>query len=436
MKISTIQVIVVSIYVLVQLIYVFFFSVPFSSDSAIYLSFAEAAIREGTYYPNPSSLYDAWLAAPVYVNVLRLLLSIANSNLIVLLFNILLNMLQLVLLYRITRKLWGEYAANVAGILYMIYLCNVGLVLLNLTELPFGVLILASFYFYFSAPTFTNSLLCGFMAGLAIGVRPTGWAVFPAFLFVYIISIFQGNAHHTKIAGIVAGVLLYVVPMGILSQQNIGKFEYSSTTGPANLIMSANPHAKGVFDHHFFLTDSTYQTKKTYIERNEYLLQQSKDYIRANPGKWIGLIPRKVYSTFVSDVWAVPLLLHDRYWDLNTYLKGNSEVKQAFQKKSVFFRIAFWVLNSWQQLIYGVIVIFFVSHLYHLLRSRDFSVEKLVLNLFIAGGVFLTIVASVGNPRYKYTFMILAIMLASPHVAEFCQRVIRWKERKLGKQTR
>ena len=429
------RIVVVSIYVLVQLIYVIFFPVPFIGDSAIYLSFAQAAISEATYYPNPSSIYNAWLAAPVHINLLIVLLKITNAQVIVLLFNILLNTLQLTLLYKITDKLWGRKAADIAGLLYIVYLSNVGLVLLNLTELPFGVLILASFYFYVSSPSMKNGLLCGLMTGLAIGVRPTGWALFLAFLLVYLINIFLHKQYHIQMAGIVAGMLLYIAPMGILSQQNIGQFEFSSTTGPANLIMSANPHAKGVFDHHFFRTDSVYLTKKTYIERNEYLLEQSKDYIRKNPGKWMALIPRKFYSTFVSDVWAIPLLLQSRYWDLNTYIKGDRSVKEAFQQKPVLFRIAFWTLNGWQQMLYGVIMLFFMYQVFRLVSGRDFSLEALLLNLFIAAGVFLTIVASVGNPRYKYTFMIIAIMLVSRYVADGIQHVVSWKEKKFGKQT-
>ena len=406
------------IYVLVQFIYVTFFPLPFISDSKTYFSFAESAIHENTYYPNPSSLYTQWLAAPAYINYVIALLKLYNSPSVILFFNIILNLIQLLLVYKITKKIFDRRAAIIASVLYMIYLNNLGLVLQNLTELPFGVLILASINFYISRPTIANNLLCGLTLGLAIGVRPTGWALVIAFVILYVISLVQGKGAHAKLACILIGILLYIVPMGLLAKRNVGQFEYMSTTGPANLIMSANPRAKGVFDPHFFYNDSIYLTKKTFIDRQEYLIERSKEYIAENPKAWISLIPRKLYSTFISDGWSIPYLLNDQKWDLNFYIKGDADVKHAFRNESIFFRIAFWGLNIWQQLIYGLIAIFFVYQLYLFVRSKPVMYETLVINLFILGGVSLSILSSVGAPRYKYNFLIAAIILISPLISD------------------
>jgi hypothetical protein len=420
--------ILLSVYFAVQIIYVVFFPLPFVGDSAIYLSFAQAALREHTYYPNPSCIYDAYLVAPIYINYHIFLLKIFRNTSVILFSNILLNLIQLFLVYKITKKLFSDRVAYAAMIIYILYLNNLGLVLLNLTELPFGVMILASIYFYISPPTITNSLLCGLTAGVAVGIRPTGWALVLAYLIIYVITIFQGKALSSKIMSIGFGVLLFIVPMGLLSKRNIDRFEFTSTTGPANLIMSANPHAKGVFDHYFFNNDSTYKTKKTYFERDRYLLAYSKKYIAEHFGKWISLIPRKIYSTFISDGWGIPMLLHSQKWDWNTYIKGNAEVKEAFQKEPLFFRICFWVLNIWQQLIYGLIASLFLYYLYDFVRGKSFTTEGLLINLFVFGGLAISILFSIGTPRYKYNFLIVGVILISPYVTVFFDKILRLRD--------
>ena len=424
MRLNTVLIVGLLAYVVIQLVYVIFFPLPFTSDSAASMSFAQMAIQEHTYYPNPSSLFGNGIIAPVYTNYLILILLISNSVQSILFSNILLNTLQLVLLFKVTEKLFGTRAAIAAGILYALYLNNVGLVLLNLTELPFGLCILASLYFYLSSPTIRNYLLCGFAMGLAIGVRPTGLALTISFLIVYVVYLFQNKAQHLKMACIVIGMFLYIVPMGLLSKQNIDRFEYSSASGPANIIMSANPRATGVFDPYIFKNDSILLAKKTYVEKNEYLLNSAKEYLKEHPGHWFSLIPRKLYSTFVSDVWAIPQVLHAPEWDLNVYIKGKAGARERFHEKSVFFRIAFWILNGWQQMIYGVIFVFFFYQLFSFLKGKDFSIEKLLINLFIAGGMGITIVASVGNPRYKYSFLMIAIILVSPYIIRFLDTFI------------
>jgi hypothetical protein len=410
----------------VQIVYVVFFPLPFTGDSATYLSFAQAAIEEHTYYPNPSSIYNAWLIAPVFINYTVLLLKVWNNASIILFSNILLNLVQLFFLYKVTQKLFDTRVAIAAAIIYILYLNNLGLVLHNLTELPFGIMIMASIYFYISPSTRVNNFLCGLTAALAIGIRPTGWALVLAYLIIYVIALFRGKASHVNLVYIMSGILLFITTTGLLSKRNIGRFEYTSTTGPANLIMSANPHARGVFDPYFFNNDSTYLTKKTYFERDQYLMESSRKYIAENFWTWVSLMPRKIYSTFISDGWSIHKLLHSQKWDLNAYLKANDQAKRTFHQESLFFRISFWILNIWQQLLYGLIAAFFLYQVYDFVKGRGFTFERLLINLFIIGGLAMTLLFSVGTPRYKYNFLITSIILISPHAVNIFDRLINF----------
>jgi hypothetical protein len=333
-------------------------------------------------------------------------------------------MAQLALVYIVTRKIFNNRVAWVAALLYMLYLNNLGLVLLNFTELMFGIFTLLSIFFYISDSTIRNNLLCGVFTGLAIGIRPTGWALVLVFLLLYLIDVLRRQPAHRRTALIFTGVMLYILPMGLLSERNIHRFEFTSTTGPANLIMTANPGAKGVYNGHFFKHDSVYLTLKTYPERDAYMMQLAKAYIREHPVEWLSLIPRKLYSTFISDAWTIEYLLGSSKWNINTYLKADAQERKEFNQQSTAFRIGFWTLNIWQQLVYGFIIILFVLQLGLSIRGKVRAGE-LVIYLFNLCVVGLSLLGSVGNPRYKYNFIILAIIAISPLVVRIYDTRIR-----------
>jgi hypothetical protein len=398
--------------------------IPFLSDSANYVRYARLALEEHTYYPNPQSLYSAWIVAPVYINYTAVILEVFEDTYAILWFNIVLNLTQLALVVLIVRRWYGDVAGYVAAFLYMLYLNNLGIVMQNVTELMFGVFMLASIYYYTGDKRTSNAILCGLFTGLALGVRPTAMALVLVYILIYLYDVYTRQYEHKQIVLILAGVACYCLAMGMLSKRNIGQFEYTSTTGPSNLIMSAIPEANGVFYGQFFKTDSTYRAIKTYPERDEYLMKRSKQYIAEHPLEWVGLMPRKIYATFVFDGWAVEYLLGSSDWNLNTYLKGGATVKQEFQQLPVLTQVKFWVFNIWQQTLYAVIMVIFLYQLYRLIRTKGRR-EEYLINLFILIGVGLSIVSSVGNPRYKYNFLIAAILVISPVVARWTLRVQR-----------
>src|SRR5688500_13933421 len=69
--------------------------IPFLSDSANYVRYARLALAEHTYYPNPQSLYSAWIVAPVYINYTAVILAVFEDTYAILWFNIVLNLVQL-----------------------------------------------------------------------------------------------------------------------------------------------------------------------------------------------------------------------------------------------------------------------------------------------------------------------------------------------------
>ncbi|HSR17998.1 MAG TPA: hypothetical protein VLM39_07880, partial [Ignavibacteriaceae bacterium] len=83
--------IVIGIYLLVQFIYIIFFPVQYVSDARYYFKLAQDCIHFNSFYPAEIHLYENYIIAPLYVNLLVIVLSVYNSVLSIGLMNIVLN---------------------------------------------------------------------------------------------------------------------------------------------------------------------------------------------------------------------------------------------------------------------------------------------------------------------------------------------------------
>jgi 4-amino-4-deoxy-L-arabinose transferase-like glycosyltransferase len=410
---------VISLYVAVQCCVVMANRLPFESDSAAYYQCALDSMREGTYYPNPSSVTGDAILAPVYINTLIGLLSITASPVVIQLFNIVLNVCQLLMVFLIAKKMFGAASGIIAMALYALYLNNIGLDLFNYTELMFGVLVLLSMYLYLFSRKQLVWLASGIVLGLALGVRPTAYALYGGYLLMYIISVIRRNPNHRRMILVSAGLGIYIVAAGLLAERNIGSFVFTSTTGPANLVMSANPNASGVFDARGFADDSVYQAKKTFDEKGAYLKKKSMDYIAQHPMHFLSIIPRKLYATFISDDWAVSILLNSNEWNFARFIKmfQHPEDRRQFGALPPGYRIMFLLLNAYHQLLYMILMSLIVYQGWYHYKKRPNQEGVLLINSFMWGGLLMALLASVGSARYKYTLVISGLIVISPIIS-------------------
>ena len=137
------------------------------------MNLAIKTVQEGGLFPFQSAIYGLYIAAPFHINIEALVWKIWPSINAIILLNIVYNLIQLVLIYSLTNRFFGNAAAWVSAIIYALYFNNLGLVTLNLTELSFGVFMLASLWFFTAKENSKNIFLAGIMAGLALGIRPT-----------------------------------------------------------------------------------------------------------------------------------------------------------------------------------------------------------------------------------------------------------------------
>ncbi len=101
--------------------------------------------------------------------------------------------------------------------------------------------------------------------------------------------------------------------MVVLLKLNFGHFEFTSTTGPINLLLGANDDATGGFNStvlekgkagYIEFTDSL-----TYLQKDEFYQRQAVNWITENPGRWLLLAPMKLIHTFAWDDISLSSLL-------------------------------------------------------------------------------------------------------------------------------
>jgi len=417
---------VILIYVLVQLIYISFFPVKYQSDSYYYYKLAEDCIKSNSFYPAQNHLYEDYIVAPLYVNLLVIILNINNSTFTIGLFNIILNLLQLFLVYKVSNIIFGKDAAQISILIYIFYLNNLGLVLLNYTELIFGVLVFASVYFYLRKRKYSN-IWAGVFAGASIGVRPLGWALLAAYAAIYIYYLFRKIYEHKEIFKLIIGASAFIILFGLFNSIHFGKFIYTSTTGSINLLMGANDNATGAFVLLADLkTDPGYipdKENKTYIERDEIWRTRALNWIKAHPVKWISLIPLKFGYIFLWDDIAISPLMNLQDWDLfhvAKYLIINKNTKGLMPRSNLVEKISYLCLQTFHYIFYIILVFLIIKGLIHFKKNHGFNYhpDTIGIILFCVTGIFLTSLIY-GVPRYKYPFLISLLPFAAFEIAEF-----------------
>ncbi|MGD0036253.1 MAG: hypothetical protein ABSC53_03050 [Bacteroidota bacterium] len=386
------------------------------SDCRPYYLWAQNNVETETFYPSRlnNDLQREGVVAPVYINMEIVVLKLWNNPKAIFLLNALLNISQLILVFFITRAIHGELAATIAGGLYIIYLNNLGLVLLNFAELAFGVFLLLSVFLLITQRKLIFLLLSGFSLGLAIGIRPTGLAFIAALGIITIWKIFHKKFESKKLLPFTVGFFIYILIAGFYTKYTIDDFLFMSTSGPPNILLSTGDSANGKFNES--VLNRPELQRSTYKERNRAFLSYAVQWIQQHPFQWIGEFPQKIYSTYITDDIAISQLLLTQQWSFDRYVKAyrRDELGQEFNLEPFWFRVAFLFLNVFHQLFYLLLITLFILQTYVFFKQRTWSEETVLLYFIIFIGASMTLLSSIGCLRYKYNFIIISMILSSP----------------------
>lgn len=402
----------VYLYALVQLILIFTTDIEFHSDALYYYKLAQECINENEFYPAEKQLNEDYIFAPLYINTLILILQISNSTLTVALFNFIINLLQILFLYKITERLFSDNVAKLTVVLFILYLNSLGLVVSNYTELFFLFLISISVYIFLKEKNYFL-ILSGLILGASIAVRPAGWAMLFAFLLLQLYQGYKTRKFITSYFYIYAGVFVFILGFGSWTYFHFGNFEFTSTNGPVNLLIGANDNATGGFKATVFEKGKAGYLENpdsmTYIEKGKFYQEQALEWIANHTVKWVLLAPLKLFHTFGWDDIALSSLLG--YTDVNF----GRAIKYLFTGKAAsvtFFYFIFLLINH---VYYYIIIIAIVLGIIQIKRDK-LSNDGVKLILFFSIISIFIIMVVFGSPRFKYPFFILMLPFAANYI--------------------
>jgi hypothetical protein len=414
---------VLTLYFIIQLSLLFKFPLHYTSDSGYYFKLAQDCITHRGMYPLPQHLFEDYIVAPLYVNIITILLTVFNSTLAIGILNIILNTLQIYLLYKITTLIINKNVALISVLMYILYLNNLGFILMNLTELLFTVTISSAIYFYLKKTSW-HLLLSGIFCGLSIAIRPLGWALVISFLALIIYKIYKKEIRYSSLCYLLTGIFTIVILFGSLTYFSFGKFVYTSDNGPLNILMGANDHSNGgYYENVFEKGDAGYiehPEKLTFDQKEQYWMNQSLSWISAHPVKWIMLFPKKIFNMFAWDDISVSKLEFSNFTLFN-FLKAVKEHIPLADILSGYttLQILLWaLLIIFHHLIYYFIIIFFIFGLIKFRTMIFNNLDFIMLLLFVFIGIIITLIA-VGDPRYKYPYMFIIFIFNSLFISKY-----------------
>ena len=406
------------LYLAVQLGYVFLSNLNYQSDSLYYYNLAQDCLKLHTFYPAPIHLYQDYIIAPLYINVLVVILSIINSKIAIGIFNILLNFVQLWLVYKITIRIFNKVAAKTVTIIYIFYLSTLGLILFNYTELIFNVLIFSSIYFYLQKNNW-KMIISGILLGASIAVRPIGWALLGAYLINEIYSREQVNKILRNAGILVLGFLIFITSFGIFNYSHFDKFIFTSTNGPVNLLIGANDDATGAYNNKVFEKGKigyiANSDKETYTVKEGYWLNQAYNWIYEHPVKYISLFPLKIIHMFIWDDFSVSRLLNLSDWNLYKVIKNiiTGSKDQILDSNPLSLKISYFVLQILHHLYYFYLLVLFVLIIKINFKKLFSNSELRLFLLFMFLGISIHLL-TFGDARYKYPYIISMMIFIAP----------------------
>ena len=412
---------IIVIYTFIQLGMVLNLKTDYRSDAQYYYKLAEECIESNEFYPAKHQIHEDYIVAPLYINALIILLTIYNSTITIGIFNIVLILIQIILLYKITVKIFSQDIARLTILLFVLYLNTLGLILQNYTELFFLLLITSSIYF-FTLNKRLFFILSGIFLGAAIAVRPLAWALLLAFFSIQIFTSIKNKKILFNYFHVYSGTFIFIILFGGFTFLHFGKFEFTSTTGPVNLLLGANDDATGGFNSNVFEKGKAgyieYPDSLTYIQKGEFYKDQTVAWIRANPIKWLELVPLKFFHTYGWDDISLSSLLGYNYTNFLRVLRifsSEGDLKIALPNTSTFDKVFYFSILSLSHLYYYLLLFTIVLGIYHVYKKKP-NTDVTSLILFFSFFATLMIMITVGTPRYKYPMFILLLPFAASYL--------------------
>ena len=412
---------IILIYGLIQLVLILTIRSEYKSDALYYYKLAQECVEQNEFYPAQQHLYEDYIVAPLYINMLIILLKIFNSTITLSFFNLCVILLQILVLYKITSKIFSERIAGLTILLLILYINTVGLMLQNYTELFFLLLITASIYLFILNKN-VLSIMSGILLGAAIAVRPAGWAFLLAFITIQIFKSIKDKKILISYIYVYAGTLIFIILFGGFTFLHFGIFEFTSTTGPVNLLLGANDDATGAFKSTVLERGRAGYIEEpeslTYIQKGEFYNDKAIKWIKENPVGWLSLAPPKLLHSYGWDDISLSSLMGFNNTNLLRVMRiliSDRDLEKALPNSTLTDKALYFSILVISHLYYYFLLFAIILGIYNVFKSKLNTDETSLILLFSLFAT-LMIMITVGTPRYKYPMFILMFPFAAYYI--------------------
>lgn len=377
---------------------------PLHDDAYYYVHYAQECINNNTWYPAVHNMYDGYIFAPGYVNLLIFLHQLSDNFNVIKIVNLFLNIVLLYEVYYIASRIFNKQIGLFSLLLYMITYSNIVLPITPLSDLPFLFCMVSAVYLVLKNKWY-------YMIGVGVLIALGNWIRPLAVIYLVTIVAFMLLYKYKWRQYVLLALSLFVTVfiIGKTAENRIGNFVFQSTTSGVNLAMSACDKATGLMNKAFekdpyYAEFFQYRDNYTYQEKDKKLKELSISWILNHPWKYVRQIPIKIAGLYSMDTWPDRVL-------------PNSGLSQELPKaKGSFTRMTYLIGKLFLKSIvfYGVLFFFLVYVWRH--KKQLFQKDNVFLLVPLLGTA-VTIIFVVLD-RYHYPFMPFIIMYASAAIYE------------------
>lgn len=330
------------------------------------------------------------------------------------LFNLLFAGISAALLFLLARRITGsDLAARLALLLIALYPNNAAYVPLALTEVFYTTLLLAICWLLVEQRSWLWLAGAGLLLGAATLVKAQTLVVVPLVLGIALLRApgFWAAVPKTIATGLALGAFaaLVVAPWSLRNERVLGELVLVSTNGGVTLATGNNPSATGGYVDN----DPAYlalQTRKGELDEIAFDAEAKRlgtDWIKANPEKFVALMPVKFFKLWGPDGEAM--------W---SYEKGAA----SYPAHAGFYTAVRWANQAWYWMLLGLFAVAAVVQLRRRWRAGTGLFDWWLLPYGIAAYPTAICLVFSGQTRFHYPAMPFIAISAAWLLADWLVR--------------
>ena len=372
------------------------------SDAARYVGTALRCVREGHFYPTAADFIGKGTAGTGYVNLLVLLFRLTGSVRAAYVLNMVFVQILLLSVLKLAYRATGSPdVCAYTAIFFCLSAPYWAEICIARTELCFTALAFAALALLFGKRR-GLPLLSGLLLAYANWVRPLGLAFFvsAAWILLYRRAKWHGYVR------LLAGAAAMVAAICLFTYHSSGRFVYQPTVASGNLLIGANDDADGSYSDIVFSEGKAGyippEQKKTmaYTEINAIYSAAAKKWIRENTGKYIALMPKRLFYMYAADTYSGEV-----YFDNLKTTAGAAYVREIAGMLRGNGRA--WtfgdVVICCGQAFYMLTFALFLCGVIRSLRKGYWRSLSFLYGIFLIGTA--TVLLTVGSGRYHFPYL-------------------------------